>query len=85
MIKVHGKKAVNRIFVLSLVVIALVLILNTRFSPQSQLIILVASAASYLAWALVYHHLDKSLTLEVFLEYVLTAILALVLLIGVIL
>lgn len=38
----------------------------------------------YLVWALVHHRHDKSLTLEVFVEYLLTATLALILLIGVI-
>lgn len=37
----------------------------------------------YLVWALVHHRRDKSLTLGIYLEYVLTAVLALMLLVGV--
>lgn len=83
MIKVTGRKLLNEVFVVSLVIVAVVLILNARNSSQLELIILVAATAFYLAWALIYHHLDKSLTLDVFMEYVLTALLALILLIGV--
>ncbi len=43
---------------------------------------LFAAACLYLIWAFVYHRKDKSLTLIVYLEYLLTAILALVLLAG---
>lgn len=38
----------------------------------------------YLVWALIYHKKDKSLTFGVYLEYLLTAILSLVLLFGII-
>lgn len=38
----------------------------------------------YLIWALMHHKRDKSLTLPIFLEYLLTAVLVLVLLLGVI-
>lgn len=37
----------------------------------------------YLVWALVFHKRDKSLTLPILLEYLLTAVLVLILLIGV--
>ncbi len=37
----------------------------------------------YLLWALLHHKRDKSLTLPIFLEYLLTAVLVLVLLLGV--
>lgn len=37
----------------------------------------------YLLWALFYHKRDKSLTLLTLLEYVLTAVLVLILLLGV--
>lgn len=39
----------------------------------------------YLIWALIHHRRDKSLTLGIYLEYVLTAVLALILLTGVLL
>ena len=53
--------------------------------PKVQFLIVLALIFFYLAWALVYHLLDKSLTLEVTLEYVLTALLAVVVLYGVLL
>lgn len=37
----------------------------------------------YLIWALLHHKRDKSLTLPILLEYVLTAVLVLILLLGV--
>ncbi len=46
--------------------------------------ILVVGITVYLAWALFHHKKDKSLTLPVFLEYVLTAVLVLIILFGVI-
>lgn len=46
--------------------------------------ILVAGIIIYLSWALVYHKRTKSLTLVVMLEYLLTAILVAILLLGVI-
>ena len=51
----------------------------------SQLYILIIAIVSYLIWAIIHHRRDKSLTLETFLEYVLTAILALILFLGVLL
>ena len=38
----------------------------------------------YLLWALFHHKRNKSLTLPIFLEYLLTAILVLILILGVI-
>lgn len=37
----------------------------------------------YLIWALIYHKRNKSLTLPIFLEYLLTALLSVILLLGV--
>jgi len=37
----------------------------------------------YLTWALIHHKRDKSLTLAIFIEYLLTALLSIILLIGV--
>ena len=45
--------------------------------------ILVMLSVLYLGWALLHHNLDKSLTLEIIIEYVLTALLAMVILYGV--
>lgn len=38
----------------------------------------------YLIWALIHHKRDKSLTLPILLEYVLTAMLVVILILGVI-
>ena len=43
---------------------------------------LIIAVLIYLAWALMYHRKDKSLTLTVCLEYVLTAALALIIILG---
>lgn len=45
--------------------------------------ILTIGVIIYLIWALMHHKRDKSLTLPIFLEYLLTAVLSLILLTGV--
>ena len=45
--------------------------------------ILIIGVIIYLVWALVHHRRDKSLTLPILVEYVLTAGLTLILLLGV--
>lgn len=45
--------------------------------------ILIIAVLAYLIWALIHHYRDKSLTWGVFIEYLLTAVLALILLMGV--
>lgn len=45
--------------------------------------ILIAIVLFYLLWAIIYHKRSKSLTLTIFIEYLLTAALALVLVMGV--
>lgn len=45
--------------------------------------ILAAGIIIYLVWAIIHHKKDKSLTLAIYLEYLLTAVLVLILLIGV--
>lgn len=53
--------------------------------PSVQFLILATLILFYLGWALTFHYMDKSLKLEVVLEYILTALLALVVLYGVLL
>lgn len=48
-----------------------------------QIYILLVAVGLYLVWALIHHRHDKSLTLPIFIEYVLTAALGLILLLGV--
>lgn len=45
--------------------------------------ILAVGVLIYMAWAIIHHKRDKSLTLATFVEYLLTAALALILLFGV--
>lgn len=45
--------------------------------------VLIIGILVYLVWALIHHRRDKSLTLPIFIEYVLTAAFALILLLGV--
>lgn len=45
--------------------------------------VLIVGILIYLIWALLHHKRDKSLTLAILLEYLLTALLSLVLLTGV--
>jgi len=52
---------------------------------MSALNILAFGVLIYLIWAILHHKRDKSLTLPIFIEYLLTAALSLILLLGVIL
>jgi len=45
--------------------------------------ILIAGIIIYLVWAIIHHKKDKSLTLPIILEYLLTATLVLILLLGI--
>ncbi len=62
---------------------ALIGILIFRNNSNYQLLIVTALVIGYLAWALNYHRLDKSLNLEVMLEYILTALLVLIIFYGI--
>jgi len=46
--------------------------------------ILIVGILLYLTWALIHHRRDKSLTFTILLEYLLTALLSLILLMGVV-
>ena len=54
-------------------------------TPMLQFFVLVVLISFYLFWATLYHFFDKSLKLEIMIEYILTALLALVILYGVLL
>ncbi len=60
----------------------LVLIFVFRNQPRLQFEIVVASAISYVSVALLHHHVDKSLTFETTIEYILIAVLAIIILQG---
>lgn len=55
-----------------------------RFHPLLQAQILTALTLLYIGTSLVHHHLDKTLNLEVMLEYVLISTLAVIILFGLI-
>lgn len=68
----------NLVFILCLAVIAVIIVLKLQGFPQIQFLVTLVLSFIYLGWALLYHKLDKTLTLEVMLEYILTALLAIV-------
>lgn len=70
-------------FILSAAAISLVGVLRFQNIPQLQLVILTMMVLFYLGWALAYHFLERSLTLEVIIEYILTALFALIFFYGV--
>lgn len=45
--------------------------------------VLLISILAYLIWALIHHKHNESLTFTIFLEYLLTAVLVLILILGV--
>ena len=73
----------NNIFFLVLTLASIFLIFKNRNSPNLLIYIMLGVASIYLAWAAVFHKIDKSLTLPIFLEYLLTALLSIILLTGV--
>ena len=71
------------IFFLVLTLASIFLIFKNRYSPNLLIYIMLGVASIYLAWAVIFHKIDKSLTLSIFIEYLLTAVLVLILLMGV--
>ncbi len=76
---------INKGFIVSLTLVTIIWIWKLSFFPILQLRTLVIAAIAYLVWAFMYHYMDKSLTLSIFIEYLLTAVLAIILLTGVLL
>lgn len=58
------------------------LLIIFRFSPERQLQILLAASIVYVLTATLHHFQDKTLTMEIIIEYILIAVLALLLLQG---
>lgn len=77
------QKLVNNIFFIVLVAASFYLIYKNRNSTDLFLYTMLGVSSIYLAWAAVFHKIDKSLTLPIFLEYLLTAVLVLILLLAV--
>lgn len=67
---------------LPLAIVFLGLIYISKDNPKIQLQVVIAAAISYVAIALLHHHIDKSLTFEIIIEYILIAVLALIILQG---
>ena len=82
MIKIR-RRVLNICFILTLTILAFGLLFKQKSDFYLPLYILVTACSAYLIWALIFHRLDKSLTLPIYLEYVLTAVLVSVLLVGV--
>lgn len=70
----------------SLVMLVLVILILFRLQnfPLTQFRILIVLVLGYFGWALYHHYQDKSLTLEIIVEYVLTTLLVTVILLGLI-
>ena len=67
------------IFITPFLITALFL---TRFSPPLQFKILILAALTYLLLAVLHHLKDKTLTLELMIEYILIAALATIVMQG---
>ena len=77
------QKLINTIFFIVLVIASFYLIYKSRNSNSLFLYTILGVATIYLGWAAIFHKIDKSLTLPIFLEYLLTAVLVLILLLAV--
>ena len=82
MINKYLKIMTNHLFI-PLVLGLLALIFLFRGNSLVQFELVVIGVMFYLVTALVHHHLDKSLTVEATLEYILIAVLVLIVLQGV--
>lgn len=80
--KVNKEKFLFRLLLVSLLGLFSVLILKQKNAPFIQLCLILAAISLYLIWAFIYHYKDKSLTLGIYLEYLLTAALALIVMLG---
>lgn len=69
--------------IVSLAVVTSVLVFKFQYFPQLQFIFLASLVIIYLFWAFIFHYRDKSLTTEVAAEYLLTALLAIIVLYGI--
>lgn len=77
------RKIINNGFVISLSIITIIWVWKLRTFPFLQIRTLIIASFVYLIWAYAYHYFNKSLTVGVYMEYLLTALLALILLLGV--
>ncbi len=75
--RVFSKPKHQTIILLVVAMLALLGVFKFQFVPKAQFVILNLLVVFYLGWAISYHHFDKSLKLEIIIEYVLIAALAL--------
>ena len=73
----------NVMVIMVLAAVTLLLVFRFQYLPNLQFMFLATLVIVYLAWAFIFHYRDKSLTLEVATEYLLTALLAVVVLYGI--
>lgn len=72
-------------FILHIIALLLIFICSVRAFiyfkelPLMQLYVVVTAIVAYIAWGAIYHFLNKRLTLELILEYILVGALALLL------
>jgi hypothetical protein len=72
------KQPLNYLIIIFLFSAAAILLLVFRFDPHSQRRIVYALSGLYLGWSLFHHYQRGDLSLSILLEYVLLAILALI-------
>lgn len=75
-------KKINNILIVLGTALAVLIVFKFKNHPYLSAYTVIAASLIYLLWALIYHKIDKSLTLAVIFEYVLTALLVLILLSG---
>lgn len=74
---------INVIWILILSIpIFMGLLIIFRFSPERQVQIFIVASIIYVLTAILHHFQDKTLTMEIIIEYILIAVLALLLLQG---
>lgn len=67
------------------IIVTIFALFKLAYNPGLQFSILAGIVFLYLGWAIFYHHIDKTIRLEIVIEYVLTAALALTFIYGIIL
>lgn len=76
-------KKISLMWVLILSIpIFIFLLITFRFSQERQFYIFITASILYVATAILHHFQDKTLTTEIIIEYILIAVLALLLLQG---
>ncbi len=78
------KKDLHTVFFILATVVCVIALFKFQDLARHPFYVMLSACFLYLIWALVYHKFDKSLTLNIYLEYLLTAALVLVLMTGVI-